>query len=375
MPNISRSFGGPVESLIGYVKASAQQSIQTDVAAPVGGKDEKNWLQQQLPGSKLFLFTSYGRHAWVTSPGLWMWLKKNEVNYDLIHIHGLFNPVSSFSATICRKKGFLYIIRPFGTLSRYTFSRTRWFKKPWFSLIDLTNLKEANGVHFTTNEEYEEANRLEISLKEKKVIIPPPYRSNFLDSGVPSEKFPDPVCLYMSRLHPKKNIEGLLYAWEKVLNAFPSARLIIAGSGDRAYTNSLQQLSQKLELQDSIEFTGFVTGEKKNRLLSNSWIFALPSHQENFGVAVLEAIACGLPVVISRDVQLANFVTASNTGMVVSKEATGIADAIIELFEDKEFRERCRVKGPESVRLNFSLEQIGQKLHGVYSEVSSQHIG
>ena len=371
MPNISRSYGGPVESLIGYTKAARLANVEIEVAAPQCSKKEIHWLKEQLPGIGFFLFKSMGRHTWVSSPGLWKWLRIKGKEYDAIHIHGLFNPVSSFSATVCRKKGYPYLQRPFGTLSEYTFSRNSWFKKPWFHLVDKPNLIKAAGIHFTTEAESAEANRLQLPLDEKKFVVPPPFRGEKMKSVDIEERFEAPTCLYMSRLHPIKNIEGLLQAWGYVTNHFPSAKLLIAGSGKEGYEASLQQLVENLKLNNSVEFKGFVTGHEKRRLLQLAWVFALPSHHENFGIAVLEAMAAGLPVVISPDVQLADFVKTTDTGKVVAKKPGKIAEAMIQLFRDDEYRRRMETKGPEEVAEAFSLERVGRQLHQMYREVAS----
>lgn len=367
MPNLERSFGGPVESLIGYVNASKIYDVQTDVIAPSCGLNDMNWLREKLPGIKIYSFNFFGRHAWVASPGLWFWLWKNGKKYDLIHIHGLFNPVSSFSATVCRIKKSPYVIRPFGTLSNYTFSRTKWFKIPWHRFIDQSNLRAANSVHFTTEAEFEEANRLNIPFDKKKFVVPPPYNGEILNNESSYQKFPEPTCLYMSRLHPKKNIEGLLQAWLIVNKVYPSARLLIAGSGDDKYEDYLKDLVQVLNIKESVKFLGFVSGEEKKALLKKTWVFVLPSHQENFGVAVLEAIACGLPVVISEKVQLASYVKAEDLGKIVSIDPAEISESIIDLLKNKEYRKRCKVMGPRYVSSTFSYENIGQQLFNMYS--------
>lgn len=371
MPSVSRNFGGPVESLLGYAKAAEKEKITVEVAAPECEKKEMDWLKDQLPGIDFYLFKSMGRHTWITAPGMWRWLKKSGKTYDVIHIHGLFNPVSSFSATICRKRGFPYVIRPFGTLSGYTFSRNRWFKKPWFQFIDKPNLNGADGIHFTTEAEFREANRLGIPLEKKKWVVPPPFRGEMSGDITSEDKFKEPVCLYMSRLHPIKNIEVLLHAWSDVSNKIPKAKLLIAGSGDKSYEQSLQKLANNLNLSDSVEFKGFVTGNEKSDLLKKSWVFALPSQHENFGIAVLEAIAAGLPVVISPEVQLADFVKATDTGQVVPREPKEIADEIIQLFKDEDYRNRMTTKGPEEVEKAFSLEKVGRQLNEMYREVAS----
>ena len=100
--------------------------------------------------------------------------------------------------------------RPFGTLSRYTFSRRSTFKQLYFALLDRPALRRVEAIHFTTEAERTEADR--------------------------------PTVLFMSRLHPKKNVRGLLHAWTRVVEQRPDAQLWVAGDGDEAYVHGLHHL-------------------------------------------------------------------------------------------------------------------------------------
>jgi len=85
IPNVSRAFGGPTESLIGYAQAARTQDLDVHVAAPSVPEDDEAWLREQLPDLSFHFYASVGRHAWVVA------------DYDAVHVHGLFNPVSSLS--------------------------------------------------------------------------------------------------------------------------------------------------------------------------------------------------------------------------------------------------------------------------------------
>jgi glycosyltransferase involved in cell wall biosynthesis len=115
----------------------------------------------------------------------------------------------------------------------------------------------------------------------------------------------------------------------------------VAGDGD---DDSVQRLYETVEthgLSESVSFLGFVSGAEKERVLREAWAFALPSHQENFGVAVLEAVAAGLPVVISGAVQLRAFVEDHDLGVVVDRsDPSAIAEGLQAVLADEAGRRR-----------------------------------
>lgn len=372
MPSVARAFGGPTESLIGYVQAARTQDIDVHVAAPSVSAEDEAWLHEQLPQATFHYFASAGQHAYVVAPGLWQWLWGQADRFDAVHVHGLFNPVSSFSAWISIAQGVSTVMRPFGTLSRYTFSRRSALKRTYFALLDRPALRRAAAIHFTTEAEREEADRLSIGLDGRSTVVPPPWRGESTTPGM-NTKADRPTVLFMSRLHPKKNVQGLLRAWARVVTKHPDAQLWVAGDGEDDYVQRLHDTVASKELAASVSFLGFVTGEEKRRALREAWAFALPSHQENFGVAVLEAVAAGLPVVISGAVQLRAFVEKNSLGCIVDRtDPASIAEGICEMLEDEATRRRVARRGPESVQDTFSLEHVGEQLRGVYERARAR---
>ena len=116
-------------------------------------------------------------------------------------------------------------------------------------------------------------------------------------------------------------------------------------------------------------FWGFVSGTEKQRVLREAWAFALPSHQENFGVAVLEAIAAGLPVVLSAEVQLRALVEAKDLGVIVDRTDPGpIAEGLRAVLDDAARRKRVAEQGPAAVQETFSLGQVGTQLRTLYEQ-------
>ncbi len=307
---------------------------------------------------------------------LFKWLRSLGTSYDAFHVHGLLTPLGSLAGRLFIRQGLPLIIRPFGTLSRYTFSYRRTaMKRAYLSAIDRPNLVRAGAIHFTTAEERDEARWHGIDLDGRSFVVPPPFLSSTSDHQRRRWQASAPVVLFMSRLHPKKGLENLLRAWPSVLARRVDAKLLIAGDGEPNYVRSLKDLASRTGVAESISFEGFVTGQQKLDLLTSADVFVLPSFQENFGVAVMEAIAAGLPVVIGAHVQLASFVLRRDLGVVSEPNPALLADAIIRVLNDEVFKDNCRTRGPSAVQEEFSLQVVGEKLLEMYRTAIATRTG
>ena len=372
MPSLARAFGGPTQSWVGYARAATSQGATVTVAAPRVTQVDRAWLASQTEQANFTFFGAAGKGAMVFSPGLQRWLSGNGQRYDVVHVHGLFNPISSLALRLCVKKKWPVVLRPFGTLSRYTFLHRRsWMKRRYFRYLDGPSLEKTGGVHFTTPAERDEAEWHGIDFSNRSHVVPPPL----LDAKLSLKaKEVSPTVLFLSRLHPKKNIECLLDAWPQIQKSCAAARLIIAGDGDPEYVQQLKSYARLRDPSNNIEFVGFVEGADKERLMAASTVFALPSFQENFGVAVMEAIGAGLPVVISRYVQLASYVEKHNLGHVIDTDVDALAFSIVEILRNHEYRQHCRQNGPVHIQNDFSVDSVGQQLVSMYNSVLNHHL-
>ncbi|MEM8484865.1 MAG: glycosyltransferase [Bacteroidota bacterium] len=368
MPSLSRAFGGPTQSWVGYARAAKTSGMAVSVAAPAVNEADREWLQAQTDAVSYSFFPSAGKGAMVFSPALHRWLVRHGKAYDAVHVHGLFNPISSIALRQCVRRNWPVVLRPFGTLSRYTFTHRRtWIKRQYFRRLDGPSLQKAPAIHFTTRAECDEAAWHGIDFSGRSHVVPPPLA----ELPAPSATIADrdaPIVLFLSRIHPKKNIECLIDAWPRVVAGMPRAELVIAGSGDPDYVEALRTRAQTLGVGE-ISFPGFVAGEKKAGLLAKSSLFVLPSFQENFGVAVMEAIGAGLPVVISEQVQLADFVSKNDLGHVIKPEPEALAFSILEILGSKAYQDHCSTQGPAAIRQDFSLQQVGKQLVSMYESV------
>jgi glycosyltransferase involved in cell wall biosynthesis len=367
-PSIERAYGGPTQSLAGYISASRSENLDVDVAAPIPAHHEVEALKLAGAG-RVETFQGYGSGSSAASPSLVKWVRAQSRNYDVVHVHGLFNFISTFAARAAIQAGSPVIVRPFGTLSRYTFEHRRsGLKRQWFDRLEKPNLLRAAGAHFTTTTERDEAEWHGLDFGERAHVVPPPFTAQ--ETVTPSSsEFSEPsrpTVFFLGRLDPVKNLEVLLKAWSIVSREIPDARLEIAGEGTRAYTEKLIRLAAVSESKSPIIFSGFLSGQAKQSALAAASVLVLPSLHENFGMVVVEAIAAGAPVVVSEHVQLRDFVASNDLGIIALDSPQSLASAILSALRDSSLRDRVRSRGRELIERVYSPAVIGKELARMY---------
>jgi glycosyltransferase involved in cell wall biosynthesis len=383
MPSLARAFGGPVEALIGYVEAAGLSGNQCTVVGPACDPEDLRWLREAMPETEVIAVGVAGESSLRSAGRVEREVSGRLRESDAVHVHGLLNPVSSLAARSAIRRRAAVIIGPFGTLSRYTFShRRRLAKSLYFRSLDADNLRRASGVHFTTAAERDEAAWHGIDFEGRAYVVPPPFRMARPRPGNPSDREArlssrgerTETVLFLGRLVPTKGVELLLEAWSLVRDERPRARLVIAGSGTRSYESRLRSSGPRSAPADrDITFTGFVSGESKERWLTDADLFVLPSHHENFGIAVLEAIAAGIPVVVSPAVQLAPWIVSHGLGVIADRTPRSLAAAITAALEDGQLRSRAAASGFEAVADAFQPKVIAPALDAMYRGAAARN--
>lgn len=179
------------------------------------------------------------------------------------------------------------------------------------------------------------------------------------------------MILFLSRLDPIKGLNLLLPTFAQVREQNPGVTLVLAGDGDPAFVACLQQEAVRLGIASDILWTGFLAGEEKWAALADADVFVLPSYSENFGVAVVEAMALGLPVVVSDQVGIHREIAEAQAGLVVPCDIEELARALIQLIRDDRLRSWMGERGRQLAQTHFSLEAVTGKLINVYKEITN----
>ena len=230
-------------------------------------------------------------------------------------------------------------------------------------------LRHAAAVHFTSQAELADAKARKLPFRE--VVIPlgvelgPPGNPEHLVHKHPILR-DRRVVLYLSRLDPMKNVEGLLKAFAALGPERANAALVIAGSGEAPYVAKLQSLAQSLGLAQQVIWLGHVDGACKASALSLADLFVLPSFTENFGIAAVEALLAGLPCVLGRGVAIASQVQSAGAGLAVEPEPAAIAQALATLVPDRERLQAMGERGRQLARRDYSTAAMATRLVALY---------
>jgi glycosyltransferase involved in cell wall biosynthesis len=378
VPSISLVYGGPSQMVLGLSAALAQLGqevtiITTDSNGDTGQAplDVPLGVSVSQNGYQIYYFPCSPFRRYKFSLDLFTWLANRAKDYDIAHIHALFSPVSSISAFIARYRQLPYILRPLGTLDPADLQKKRQLKQIYANFLEKPNLAAAAAVHFTSQQECQTAERFNI--KTKDIVIPLGvdfFNPQALSVGfdLPQNK---PIILYMSRLDPKKGLDLLLPSLERLLEKGLDFHFVLAGGNpqDREYENRIKNQIERSILGKNTTITGFVTGEVKNSLLARADLFVLPSYYENFGIAVAEAMAAGIPVVISDRVDLHPAVAAAAAGWVTACQLEDLTNTLATAITNPEIRQQRGKNAKDLVFNQYSWSAIADQLLTVYQNL------
>lgn len=298
---------------------------------------------------------------------------------DIVHIHSLYVFPSTIAAYYCRRAAVPYLVRPHGSLDPYLFRRHRGRKWVYERLFEWRNLNRAAAIHYTTQEEEELVRPL--GLRARGVIVPPGVHAERYAEG-PSraafdEAWPETrgrrVVLYLGRLNFKKGLDLLAKAFGQLARQRDDVHLLLAGPDNDGYGAMVWQWLANEGVLARCSFAGMLLGSRKLMALRHADVFVLPSYTENFGIAVVEAMACGLPVVISNRVNIWRDVAAAQAGIVVDCDADELSRALAAVLADPTGGKAMGERARRLVRERFTWGAAADRMLEVYREILAEH--
>ncbi|MGC1219869.1 MAG: hormogonium polysaccharide biosynthesis glycosyltransferase HpsP [Phormidesmis sp.] len=392
VPSISLVYGGPSQMIRGLSAALAQQSDRTIEKVTVITTDSNGDVDEApldvplgvpvaIDGYEVIYFRCSPFRRYKFSTDLLNWLWRNAHHYDIAHIHALFSPVSTSAATVCRWKKLPYIMRPLGTLDPADLKKKKQIKKLYAALLEKPNLAGAAAIHFTSELESKVSERFGVSTP--GIVVPlgvalPDLPDRTASQLALKEQFdiPDnrPIVLFMSRIDPKKGFDLLLPALNMLYKSNCPFHFFLCGANpqDREYENSIRQQIKSSDWASWATLSGFVSGELKAQILSAADVFVLPSYYENFGIAVAEAMAAKIPVVISDQVHIWPVIEDSKSGWVVPTAVEPLIEALKAALADAQERDRRGENAQQCAKENYSWDAIAQRLATEYQRLISE---
>ena len=291
---------------------------------------------------------------------------------DVVHGHGLYvGPNFIFGREAHRqRKSMVYHVH--GMFEPYILGRSRWKKRLVHWLFENRNIREVRLWRALTSKE---ADQIRASGARQPIAVIP--------NGLDPAEFQRPVdpaapidtelakalsknslrLLFLGRVHPKKGLDMLLPAWAKLSAINQDWQLVVAGPDEGGYLAEIRAQALSLGLQDRIVFTGLVTGERKIRLLHSADLFVLPSYSEGFPMSILEAWACGVPVIATRQCNVGD-IAAAEAGWECNADTDSIAAALKSAIEVSEAERRERgANGCRLIETRYRWSAVVDELH------------
>ncbi len=380
IPSVAERYGGPSQAVVEMCCALRGAGVETVLATT--DADGPGRLDVSLgrltvhKGLPTIFFPRQWSEAFKYSGPLATWLDRHVAQFDVVHVHAVFTHSSVAAASACRRRGVPYVVRPLGTLDPWSMRQKPLRKRLFWYLGVRSTLRSAAAIHYTT---LEEQRLVEQSLGLSRGAVVPlgvgeevvnaqgePFRALYPALGS------SPYALAMARLHPKKGFDQFLRAFSRVARREPlsSWRLVLAGDGEPEYAARLHRIVEEEGSQERVLFTGWLRGSAKVAALRDADLFVMPSLQENFGISVAEAMACGTPVLVSTHVNLAAEVKVAGAGWVSLLAPDEMEQTLGRVLRDPDERVKRGEAARQYALAHFRWPAVATQLINLYQSIA-----
>jgi glycosyltransferase involved in cell wall biosynthesis len=302
-----------------------------------------------------------------------LWRRASE--FDVVHVHSLYLWHGLAAGVAARRLGIPYVIRPHGTLDPFHVARHRIRKAVYWQLVESRNVSHAAGVHFTSEMEAEHARAA--GLRCRAFVVPLGIDvdscNQSADGLALSSTYPQlagkTLVTFIGRLTAKKGLDLLLDAFRSAANGKRDAHLLVAGPDDEGLAVALRRQASELGIGERLTVLGFVSAVEKAALLRHTRVFALPSADENFALGVAEAMAAGVPVLITDRVGIHAEIAEAEAGIVVPRSVEALTAGLARLLEDADAAARLGANGRALAGDRYSWTRVAADLEDMYLSV------
>jgi glycosyltransferase involved in cell wall biosynthesis len=373
-PRIRREEGGVVQAILDLCHLTTRAGHQLILATCDATDVPADWLSGQGNPQAVRLERSTLLRGRLSSHGLKQFESLLD-DVDVAHLHTPWELSNLQLASLLKRRGVPYIVTVHGMLDDYSMRQKGLKKRAFLALCGRHLFREATAVHFTAAAEREQAEPWipgnYLPVVQACAIDFAPYATlpgpELARAGFPQIASERQKVLFLSRLHPKKGLELLLEAGALLQAQGVQAELLIAGPGDEHYVNELKKLAARLGVQSTTHFLGMVRGELKLSLYQLADVFVLPTHQENFGLVLPEALACGTPVITTRGTDIWREL-ADAGAVIVDNQPAELAGAIAKLLASRELRAQLGKQGREYVNNWLAEDKVQAGYEKMYRD-------
>ena len=375
-PSMSPESGGPPVAVSGLTRALTAGGVQCEILTTTGGRSRRPPMS--VPGVSVRAFAAsplsgvWNAHSRALSD----FVHDGLADFDAVHVHELWHYAGFAACRAARKFGLPYVVSIHGALDGPVLRRKAARKWSYMKLVQRPILRSAAALHALTEAEAEQARRLCVAVP--VAVVPNAVEAGLgdavdsADTAALRRRFAEldgkRVILFLGRLDQKKGLDVLVDSFIRVASRLPDVTLLVAGP-DKGNTRSvMEQALAAAGLDGRAVFAGLLQGSEKLAALACADVFVLPSRSEGFSVAVLEAMAAGLPVVISEHCYFPD-VADRGAGVVVCVDIDEVADAICELLGDDRRRIESGRNGRGLVEERYCWPTVAQAFAELYDSM------
>ncbi len=380
-------YGGPPRFALDACRVIAAEGHDATILTPDSTDSPAAWLEEA--GGKHEGMPTVARVGSLMRPGGFIGLhgmrrlRAALKKADVVHLHGVWAPSNLQVAAAARMMKVPYVVSLHGMLDDWSMNQGGGKKKAFLSLGGRYMLEHASRVHCTAQAEVDQSKKWFPNGAE--AIIPylmdlDPYR-DLPGPQLARQKFAAlnsdgaPTVLFLSRLHYKKGPEFLLRAAAQLKQLGVNGKIAFAGTGDATYIDSLKAMAAELGVEDRVHFLGMVVGREKLSLYQSADLFVLPTSQENFGLVLIEALACGTPIVTTKGVDIWRDVEASGSGMICDQAPQVLAETISTILSNDSLRKGMAAKARPWVFSEFDERTLLRRFEGLYENAANATVG
>jgi glycosyltransferase involved in cell wall biosynthesis len=367
-------WGGPVRSVALLAQATARAGVHVEVVTT--SRRGSVALAEVPPGTRevdgvpVTYCHARGPRRFFFSPQLAAEVRRRVRRADVVHLHGIWTYPVVAAARACEGAGVPYVLSPRGSLDPWALRQKSWKKRLYTLLVERHTIHGAALLHFTSADEQRTAPSAVRALPH--VVVPNCLdldRLLSLDRREAGSRAPE--VLVLGRIHPMKGFDVLVPAFRRLVDGGRSATLMIAGNDEGGYRRVVERLVAEHRLGDRVRFLGELDGPGKEEAFARAALLVAPSYRENFGNAVAEAMAAGLPVIVSERVGIAADIADARAGLVVPIDAGAVASALGRLLAEPAAGAAMGARGRTLARGRYAGPAVAATMIAAYALAGS----
>lgn len=379
IPTLAATYGGPALAVVEMATWLAGRGHRLAILATDHGGSSVDLSAARDASVDIEICARRFPRTLFRSPDLRAALARRARSADLIVVHSPYLDHTRLVYQIAKRSNVPYIFRPHGAFDPYLREQRVWRKRIAGWLYHDAFLRRAGGIHFTAADERTLARSY---IFDRPAFVVPlgldlaklgtPHASGILRRRWP-QLGDEPIILFLGRITEKKGLDILAPAFGAARHALGCGHLVLAGPEDPEMRKPVRRWLADAGVLDHTIFTGMLRGEEKLAALHEADVFVLPSYTENFGIAILEALATGTPVVISDKVNIWREIDAAGVGLVTPLQPNAVAEAILTLLCDPDRRASMSTRARPFVEMTYAWSSIVPRLESAYHKVIEAH--